>query len=60
MARRMGNILKIKRETGIFTQIFLIFLLFKIFPKRYFLITLSYLESKTLQKNTIHFTYILF
>jgi len=33
-SRRMGNTLKIKREPGVFTQI-LIFLIFKIFPKRY-------------------------
>jgi len=54
----MGNTLKIKRESGVFAQI-LIFLIFKIFLKR-FLITLSYLESKTIQKNTIHFVYIYF
>jgi len=33
-SRWMGNTLKIKREPGAFTQI-LIFLIFKMFPKRY-------------------------
>jgi len=33
-SRRMGNTLKIKCKPDVFTQI-LIFLIFKIFPKRY-------------------------
>jgi len=55
----MGNTLKIKREPYVFTQILIFFS--KYSPNATnFLIILSYLESKIKQKNTIHFTYILF
>jgi len=55
----MGNTLKIKRTRCIYTNFNI--LNFQNIPQATdFLITLSYLESKTIQKNTIHFTYILF